>query len=305
MDNADRSAWVQMNCTVLTWIYGTINNQLQQSVMLRNPNARVAWTFLENEFLGQTESRALLLSAEFHTAKQGSLSITDFCRRLETMAATLGEFGDPISDRTLVLTLLRGLNGKFRHMVSNLKMQRPFPTFEDARTLLLLEEIDIDDVAADATPPAPPAFVATPAAAPRPTPHTGGSSNTNTGQGGQSSQRSSRRRGRGGKHPLVPGNNSGGPRPPASFTNPWAGTVQFWPHPYAPGGGALRMPHRPPPAAFTAIHDSAIYLHYTTIITPRPWHSARVWLRGCPTTTLYCIAAAAATLLDSGARRVL
>ena len=64
------------------------------------------------------------------------------------MAATLSDFGDPIGDRTLVLTLLRGLNGKFRPMVSNLKMRQPFPTFEEARTLLLLEEIDIDDVAA-------------------------------------------------------------------------------------------------------------------------------------------------------------
>jgi hypothetical protein len=43
-------------------------------------------------------------------------------------------------------------------MVSNLKMQRPFPTFEEARTLLLLEEINIDDVATDATPSAPPAL---------------------------------------------------------------------------------------------------------------------------------------------------
>ena len=33
-------------------------------------------------------------------------------------------------------------------MVSNLKMRQPFPTFEEARTLLLLEEIDIDDIAA-------------------------------------------------------------------------------------------------------------------------------------------------------------
>ena len=146
--NADRPAWVQMNCTVLTWIYCTIHADLQQSTMNRKPTARGAWTYLENEFLGQRESCALLLSAEFRTAKQGSASITDFCRRLETMAATLSDFGDPIGDRTLVLTLLRGLNGKFRPMVSNLKMRQPFPTFEEARTLLLLEEIDIDDVAA-------------------------------------------------------------------------------------------------------------------------------------------------------------
>ena len=87
------------------------------------PNARGAWTYLENEFLGQCESRALLLLAEFRTAKQGSASITDFCRRLETMAATLSDFGDLIGDRTLVLTLLHRLNGKFQPMVSNLKMR--------------------------------------------------------------------------------------------------------------------------------------------------------------------------------------
>jgi hypothetical protein len=80
------------------------------------------------------------------------MTITDFCRKLETMAASLAEFGDPIGDRRMVLTLLRGLSGKFRHMVSILKMQHPFPTFAEARTHLLLEEVDVD-----ALPPSPPA----------------------------------------------------------------------------------------------------------------------------------------------------
>ena len=76
------------------------------------------------------------------------------------MAATLTEF----SDRTLILTLLLS---KFRPMVSNLKMRQPFPTFEEARTLLLLEEIDLDDVAAETDPPlAPSALVAAPNATP-------------------------------------------------------------------------------------------------------------------------------------------
>jgi hypothetical protein len=39
---------------------------------------------------------------------------------LETMTASLTEFGD----HTLVLTVLGGLNWKFRHMMLNLKMQR-------------------------------------------------------------------------------------------------------------------------------------------------------------------------------------
>jgi hypothetical protein len=82
--------------------------------------------------------------------KQGSSSIKDFCRRLETMAASLREFGDPVGDRTLVLTVLRGLSEKFHPMVTNIKLQQSFPSFSEARTLLLLEEIDLNDFAGDA-----------------------------------------------------------------------------------------------------------------------------------------------------------
>jgi len=115
-------------------------------------NPPKAWCYLEDEFLGQRESRALLLETQFHNFRQDSLTITDYCRRLESMAASLAEFCDPIGDRQMVLTLLRGLSGKFRHMVSILKMHRPFPTFAEARTHLLLEEMEID-----ARPPSPPA----------------------------------------------------------------------------------------------------------------------------------------------------
>ncbi|XP_066323261.1 uncharacterized protein [Miscanthus floridulus] len=98
--NPDRSAWVQMDCTIVTWIYDTITGDLQQMVMLRNPNAHVTWAVLEYEFLGQRESHTLL-SVEFRTIKQGVMPITDFCRRLETMDSALTELGDPVGDLTL------------------------------------------------------------------------------------------------------------------------------------------------------------------------------------------------------------
>ncbi|XP_066357839.1 uncharacterized protein [Miscanthus floridulus] len=275
--NADRPAWVQMDCTVLTWIYDTINADLQQSTMLKNPNAHVARLHLEDEFLGQRESRALLLSAEFRTAKQGSSSITDFCRRLKTMAATLRDFGDPVGDRTLILTLLRGLSGKFRPMVTNIKLRQPFPTFVEARTLLLLEEIDLDDIAAgeaadeaaEASDPPASSTSTTLVAAPRSSngrgghghgsqggyggqhSHDGQPSNGQGGYGGQTGhQRSGRRCGGRGRNQQqqAASTTSGGPRPPAPFYNPWAGHVQFWPCP--PNGSG--MPYRPPLAAFTA-----------------------------------------------------
>jgi hypothetical protein len=158
----DYSAWTTMDCCVCTWIYGTASNDLQQSLILRDHGARAAWLYHGDEFIGQRESRAQLLEAEFCTFKQGALSTTDYCHRLEMMAASLTELGDPIGDQQLILTLFRGLNGKFHHMVSNLKMQWMLPKFDGARMLLLLEEIDLNDIMDDGPPAAPLAFVVGP-----------------------------------------------------------------------------------------------------------------------------------------------
>lgn len=100
--------------------------------MMRQRPARGAWRYLEDTFLGQKESHALLLETQFHNLRQDSMSITDYCRRLESMAASLAELSDPTEDRRMVLTLLRGLSGKFRHMVSILKLHQPFSMFAQA-----------------------------------------------------------------------------------------------------------------------------------------------------------------------------
>jgi len=43
------------------------------------------------------------------------------------MAASLAEFGDPIGDRQMVLTLLCGLSGKFRH-INTMTLNPPAPS---------------------------------------------------------------------------------------------------------------------------------------------------------------------------------
>ncbi len=127
-----------MECVVLDWLYGTISHDLLQEVMSPTASARTVWRDLEFQFLGNRELRAVNLSAEFHTFQQGDLSVTEYCRRLRTMADSLADLGEPQSDRTLVLTLINGLSP---NMQSLLPMQVPFPSFLQARSQLLLEEI--------------------------------------------------------------------------------------------------------------------------------------------------------------------
>jgi hypothetical protein len=233
--------------------------------MIRPRHAREAWCYLEDAFLGQKESRALLLETQFRNLHQDSMTITDFYCKLETMDASLAEFGDPIGDRQMVLTILRGLSGKFHHMVSILKMQRSFPTFVEAHMHLLHEVVDVD-----ALPPSSPAALI--ASSPM-TPaggqdhHVQASAPPRSSQPGQpGGQRNGRHRDKGGHgQGSHPGAGQGGHGPPTgghgapathghvapagqgvvhpSFAHPWAGTLQMWSY------------GRPPPAppAFAAV----------------------------------------------------
>lgn len=139
----DSADWCRMDCVVLEWLYGTITPELCEIVMEHGATARAVWQALEGQFIGNRETRALHLDAQFRAFVQGDLSVSDYCRRLKSMADALGALGEPVPDRTLVLAVLRGLNEKFSYMAALLKRQRPFPTFLEVRSDLLLEELEM------------------------------------------------------------------------------------------------------------------------------------------------------------------
>lgn len=197
---------------------------------------------LESQFFNNRETRALYLDAKLRNFVQGDLSITDYCRELKHMADTLRDLGEVVTDRTLVLNLIRGLNEKYKTIGMHLQRGRPFPSFLDAKSDLLLEELTMENQA----PSQQTALVATgasPAASPPPPvqqPSTGSS-----GSGGASapskshrSKCSGRRDGSGqqtgGSSTIAAGAQPGGQHkqtnaPWPSFHNPWAGAIQMWP----------------------------------------------------------------------------
>lgn len=59
------------------------------------------------------------------------------------MANALGDLGEVVSDQTVVLNLLCGLNDRNAAIALHLRRGRPFPSFLDARTDLLMEEFNL------------------------------------------------------------------------------------------------------------------------------------------------------------------
>jgi len=115
--------------------------ELQDVVRDAGGTARHVWVALESQFWGNRETRALHLDAAFRSFTQGDLSITEYCRQLKKMADDLCALREPISDRTLVLNLLRGLNERFSHLRPLIIRTVPFPAFQQVKEDLLLEEI--------------------------------------------------------------------------------------------------------------------------------------------------------------------
>jgi len=127
---------------------------------------------VESQFLGNREARSIQLETKFCNFVQGDLSITDYSRKLKKMVDDLTALSEVITDRTLVLNLICGLNERFTHVGTLLRHAKPFPTFLEAREDLILEELTMTD--RKETPAAALAASTTPAAAPPPFAGSGG-----------------------------------------------------------------------------------------------------------------------------------
>jgi len=67
------------------------------------------------------------------------------------MATDLGTLGEVVSDRTLILNLIRGLNERFANIGLHLRRNHPFPSFLEAKEALHLEELTFAHQAATPT----------------------------------------------------------------------------------------------------------------------------------------------------------
>jgi hypothetical protein len=88
---------------------------------------RRAWLAIEEQFLGNREACTLRHDAEFHVFMEDGLSVSDYCRKMKGVDEVLGDLGEVIHDRTLLLNVLCGLNERFAHINVHFKRSNPFP----------------------------------------------------------------------------------------------------------------------------------------------------------------------------------
>ncbi|CAN6304614.1 unnamed protein product [Urochloa humidicola] len=134
---AQRTAeWRQIDCCLVNWMYTTVQKNVFDLVYKHRASAFSVWSDIEGLFRDNEMQRAVYLEAEFRSLNQGDLSINDYCSRLKQLADGLRDVGQPVSEASQVLNLLRGLNRKYRHVKPVITSKHH--TFMTARSYLLL-----------------------------------------------------------------------------------------------------------------------------------------------------------------------
>ncbi|XBI74560.1 hypothetical protein VPH35_068078 [Triticum aestivum] len=136
--------WRNADVTILLWIYGTVADELYEVIRGADNTAYTAWSKLDSFFLDNQAGRAVHLGAKFRNLQQGDMCMAEYCRRLKALAGALADVDEEVTDRALTLQLLRGLSRRYQIIATVLPMQNPFPTFVQARSRLLLEEISLN-----------------------------------------------------------------------------------------------------------------------------------------------------------------
>ncbi|XP_039804841.1 uncharacterized protein LOC120669087 [Panicum virgatum] len=118
-----------------------MTDDLADTVSQHGSTARVLWLSIESQFLGNRTTCALYTDQEFRSFSQDDLPVAEYCRRYKKLDEDLRDLGEPVSDRTLVLNIVRGHNERFLALGLHLRRTNPLPSFLQVRDDLALEEL--------------------------------------------------------------------------------------------------------------------------------------------------------------------
>lgn len=138
--DANDAAWTKKDGLVKLWLYGTLSKNLFKSTFRAGGTSRDVWLRIENFFCNNKEARAIQLDNQLRTKEIGDKTIDDYSQELKSIADLLANVDAPVTERTLVTFMLNGLTPKYDNIINVIMHRQPFPSFDEARSMLMLEE---------------------------------------------------------------------------------------------------------------------------------------------------------------------
>ncbi|KAJ9556167.1 hypothetical protein OSB04_010781 [Centaurea solstitialis] len=149
----DDEDWEAIDSRIKSWFYSTCDANLLQIISSDNCTTKDLWDKLDEFFLNNKMSRMLQLQEQFRNTKKGALSITDFCHQLKNLADALADCDSKIDEVELVMQILRQLPPSYHSIVDVITNTKNFPSFLEAKNMLLLHESREESIESHTDPP--------------------------------------------------------------------------------------------------------------------------------------------------------
>ncbi|XP_076881926.1 uncharacterized protein LOC143530200 [Bidens hawaiensis] len=134
-------SWERIDAIVLQWIYGTISQDLLNTILKKDTTAHDAWTALENLFNDSKATRAVYLKTKFTNTRLDNFpNMHAYCQELKVIADQLANVEAPVSEHDLVIQLVTGLNEQYEGIGMLIQNTEPLPSFANARSRVTMEE---------------------------------------------------------------------------------------------------------------------------------------------------------------------
>ncbi|GKA62259.1 Toll/interleukin-1 receptor domain-containing protein [Tanacetum coccineum] len=125
---------------MVMWIYSTISPKLVDMIVDDSTTAHGVWKRLQNIFHDNKDARVVQLNNEIRNIVIGNLFVNDYFQELKSKADQCTNLDSPVSDSSLVTYAINGARSKFSKVSRIIRHHEKLHTFDEARSLILLEE---------------------------------------------------------------------------------------------------------------------------------------------------------------------
>jgi hypothetical protein len=143
------SEWTAADYTFLNALHFAIDEDVADMVLARDQMACQLWLAALELFSANKASKEIFLDNDFCKLIQGDQSITAYLRRQKQLVDALADNDSPVFARALLLNTLRGLGPRFAAVATVISMTDPLPLFLRVRSMLLMEEMQQANAAAN------------------------------------------------------------------------------------------------------------------------------------------------------------
>ncbi|XP_059316068.1 uncharacterized protein LOC132066889 [Lycium ferocissimum] len=137
---AAKALWERLDDIVRQWIYGTISNDLLNTIIHQEDTAAEAWDRLVHLFQDNKSARALALDAKFTNTKLVDFpNVKAYCT-IESSCRQPCQHRSQSFRRTTCASPSRGLSEEYKTFRTTVQHRTPLPSFDVVRSMLELEE---------------------------------------------------------------------------------------------------------------------------------------------------------------------